>query len=142
MKKILVIHGPNLTKLGEREPDIYGKTSLAELDEEIIRQSAEKGIEVRTFQSNSEGAIIDAIEEASEWADGIIINPAAYTHYSHAIADAIRASSLPVVEVHLSNIHAREDFRARSVTAKASMGVITGFGTRSYLLAIEALLNL
>jgi 3-dehydroquinate dehydratase-2 len=141
MNKILVIHGPNLKRLGKREPEVYGVKSFEELNENLVQWAGEKGLEVRTFQSNSEGAIIDSIEESSDWADGIIINPGAYTHYSYAIGDAIRGSDLPVVEVHISNIHSREDFRARSVTATACIGVIAGFGVRSYFLAVEALLS-
>jgi 3-dehydroquinate dehydratase-2 len=141
MKKILVIHGPNLKKLGKREPDIYGRMTLEQLNGELRQWAGEKGIMLEIFQDNSEGAIIDRIEEASGTFDGIVINPGAYTHYSYAIADALRSSELPVVEVHLSNIHAREDFRARSVTARGSIGVITGFGAQSYILGIEALLT-
>lgn len=141
MKKILVIHGPNLKRLGKREPEIYGTVSLEQLDGELTRCAGERGLELKTFQNNGEGAIIDAIEEAASWADGIVINPGAYTHYSHAIADAIRSADIPVVEVHLSNIHSREDFRARSVTAAGCIGVITGFGTASYMLGIEALIS-
>ena len=139
MKKILVIHGPNLKGLGKREPEVYGTLTLAQIDTELIAWAAKKGREVKTFQNNSEGAIIDAIEEASGWADGIVINPGAFTHYSHAIADAIRGTQLPVVEVHISNIHSREDFRSRSVTASGCIGVITGFGAGSYRLGIAAL---
>jgi 3-dehydroquinate dehydratase-2 len=142
MKRILVLHGANLKRLGKREPEIYGRTSLEELNEELLRWAREKGLELRIFQSNSEGEIIDAIEEAAGWAEGIIINPGAYTHYSYAIRDALLGANLPAVEVHLSNIHARESFRAHSVTAAACRGVITGFGPRSYILAGEALLSL
>lgn len=142
MKKILVIHGANLRKLGEREPEIYGKTRLEEIDARITAWAAERGIELRIFQSNCEGEIIDALEEAAGWAEGIIINPGAYTHYSFAIRDALLAASVPAIEVHLSNIHAREPFRARSVTAPACRGVITGLGPASYILAGEALLSL
>ena len=139
MKKILVIHGPNLKRLGKREPEVYGTRTLVQIDAELVEWAAKKGLEVKTYQNNSEGAIIDAIEGASDWADGIVINPGAYTHYSHAIADAIRGTQLPVVEVHISNIHSREDFRSRSVTASGCIGVITGFGAGSYRLGIEAL---
>lgn len=139
MKKILVIHGPNLKRLGKREPEVYGSRTLVQIDAELVEWAAKKGLEVKTYQNNSEGAIIDAIEGASDWADGIVINPGAYTHYSHAIADAIRGTQLPVVEVHISNIHSREDFRSRSVTASGCIGVITGFGAGSYRLGIEAL---
>jgi len=140
MKKILIIHGPNLKGLGKREPEVYGTLTLEEIDREIVKWAAKKGLEVRTFQSNSEGDIIDAIEEAPDWAEGIVINPGAYTHYSYAVADAIRGTRLPVVEVHISNIHSREGFRSHSVTASGCVGLITGFGAGSYKLGIEALL--
>ncbi len=139
MKSILVIHGPNLKRLGEREPEVYGTTSLEELDAAIRRWAGERGLSVTIVQSNSEGAIIDAIEGARDRHRGIVINPAAYTHYSHAIGDAVRASSVPVVEVHLTNIFSREDFRRTTVTAAGCRGVISGFGKLSYMLALEAL---
>lgn len=142
MRKILVIHGPNMKRLGEREPEIYGRTGLDELNAELLRWAREKGLDLRIFHSNSEGEIIDAIEAAVGWAEGIIINPGAYTHYSYAIRDAIAGANIPAIEVHISNIHARESFRARSVTAPACRGVITGLGTMSYVLAGEALLAL
>jgi len=137
--KILVIHGPNLNLLGMREPGVYGSVTLAEIDERLQAYAADKGIEVRTFQSNHEGAIIDAIHQAVGWADGLVINPGAYTHYSYAIHDAIAAVGLPTVEVHLSNVQAREDFRRLSVIAPACLGQIAGFGWQSYVLGLEAL---
>jgi len=137
--RFLVIHGPNLNLLGQREPEHYGTLTLGEIDQKINAWAAEGGIEVRTFQSNHEGAIIDAIQEATSWADGLVINPGAYAHYSYAIRDAIAASNLPTIEVHLSNIYVRESFRHTSVTAPACRGQISGLGWRGYLLALEAL---
>jgi 3-dehydroquinate dehydratase-2 len=139
MKSILVIHGPNLKRLGEREVGVYGTMSLEELDAAISQWADEHGIPVTIVQANSEGSIIDAVESARDRCRGIVINPAAYTHYSHAIGDAIRGSAVPVVEVHLTNIFSREDFRSTTVTAPGCRGVICGFGKLSYLLAMEAL---
>ncbi|MBP2016669.1 3-dehydroquinate dehydratase-2 [Symbiobacterium terraclitae] len=141
MGRILVIHGPNLNLLGTREPEVYGSTTLAEIDAMLHELGQELGIEVESFQSNHEGAIIDAIHGARGRCDGILINPGAFTHYALAIRDAISAVGLPVVEVHLSNIHSREPFRHRSVIAPVAVGTIAGFGSDSYLLGLRALAN-
>lgn len=136
---ILIIHGPNLNLLGKREPEVYGRLSLQQIDERLQSYAVELGIELTTFQSNSEGAIIDAIHDAAGWANGIIINAGAYTHTSIAIRDAISSVELTAVEVHLSNVHARESFRHRSHIAPVCLGAIAGFGWRSYVLALDGL---
>lgn len=142
MPRILVLHGPNLNLLGQRETDIYGNTTLEEINTNIIRLAEQHGIKVLCFQSNSEGKIIDKIHEESKNVDCMIINPGAYTHYSIAIRDAIKGVNLPVVEVHMSNIYAREEFRHHSVTAPVASGQISGFGPYSYQLAVYAAINL
>jgi 3-dehydroquinate dehydratase-2 len=142
MRRILVVHGPNLNLLGTRQPEIYGKVGLAEITAAIVQAAKERNAEARTYQSNSEGAIIDALHEARGWADGIIINAGAYTHYSYAIADALAAVNLPAVEVHLSNIYARDEWRRRSVLAPVVIGSICGLGWRGYVLALHAVLDL
>jgi 3-dehydroquinate dehydratase II len=139
--KILVVHGPNLNLLGTREPGIYGTLTLSGVNEAISSLADELGVEVTLFQSNSESALIDSIHSAAASCDGILINPAAYTHTSVAIRDAISAVGLPVVEVHLSNIHSREKFRARSFVAPVAVGQVAGFGLDSYLLGLRALFN-
>lgn len=136
--KISVIHGPNLNLLGLREPDIYGTDTFDDTNRKIREHAREIGVEVRIVQSNHEGEIIDAVQDAVNWADAIVLNPGAYTHTSFAIADALRAVRLPAVEVHLSNVHAREEFRRQSVIAPAAAGQIAGFGTASYLLGLDA----
>ena len=141
MIKILLVHGPNLNMLGRREPEIYGTLTLEVINERMKRLAEENGAELRIFQSNSEGALIDAIQEAAEWADGIVINPGAYTHYSHAIRDALTAVHLPTIEVHLSNIHAREKFRNRSVIAPVALACIAGLGWRSYAYGLQSLID-
>ncbi|HHY46142.1 MAG TPA: type II 3-dehydroquinate dehydratase [Firmicutes bacterium] len=138
---VLVIHGPNLNLLGKREPKVYGTTTLDEINQGLTKFAQERGIQLRIVQSNHEGDIVDAIHQALGWADGIIINPGALTHYSYAIRDAIAAVDIPTIEVHLSNIHAREEFRHTSVIAPVSTGQIVGLGPRGYLLALEALLG-
>lgn|SRR3712207_2046106 len=138
--KILIINGPNLDMLGKREPDIYGEDTLENL-EYMIKNAFKDSIEFEFFQSNHEGYIIDKIHEANENFDGIVINPGAFTHYSYAIADAIKSIKTKVVEVHISNIHKREEFRQKSVTASSCIGQISGFGFYSYILGVSAVLN-
>ncbi|MCZ6488781.1 MAG: type II 3-dehydroquinate dehydratase [Gammaproteobacteria bacterium] len=142
MIKILVIHGPNLNMLGSREPEVYGSDTLASIDASIAEMAKSKNVSLETFQSNLEGEIVDRIQQAAaDQTQIIIINPAAFTHTSIAIRDAFLASSVPFIEVHMSNVHAREDFRKHSYLSDIASGVISGFGKNSYLLAFEAAVN-
>ncbi len=139
--RILVIHGPNLNLLGGREPGIYGSQTLSQIDAQLHELAGEMGAELKIIQSNSEGEIVSFIGQNADWADGIVINPAAYTHTSVAIRDAIAAVDLPTVEVHLSNVFRREEFRHFSYISPVATGVICGFGAQSYTLAIEAVIR-
>lgn len=139
MKKIWVINGPNLNMLGKREPGVYGSTTLSDVEDSIKELADELKVKVECYQYNSEGDIIDRIHAAMDKVDAIIINPGAYTHYSYAIRDAIAAVSLDVIEVHISNVHAREEFRHKSVTAPVCKGQICGLGIQGYMLALRAL---
>ncbi len=139
MTPILIIHGPNLNLLGVRERSVYGDLTLDTVNARLVEHAVTLGLAAEVFQSNSEGAIIDALHAARETYAGIVINPGAFTHYSYAIRDAIAGIGLPVVEAHLSNVYAREGFRHTSVTAPVCVGQISGFGPDSYILAIEAL---
>ncbi|HXU69368.1 MAG TPA: type II 3-dehydroquinate dehydratase [Polyangia bacterium] len=139
---VMVLHGPNLNLLGVREPGVYGAMTLAEIDHSLDEHAKKRGATVECHQSNIEGELVDRIQAARERAQAIIINPAAYTHTSVAIADALRAVALPAVEVHLSNVHAREPYRHQSFVAPVCVGTIGGFGARGYTLALDAVLDL
>lgn len=140
--KVLVLHGPNLNLLGEREPAVYGRDTLNEIDQRLVELGRQLGMEVRTLQSNHEGALIDALQDARMWAQGVVFNPGGYTHTSVALRDAISAIGIPVIEVHLSNVYAREEFRHTSLISAVCKGKIVGFGWRSYELGLRALMSL
>ncbi|MCC6146630.1 MAG: type II 3-dehydroquinate dehydratase [Anaerolineaceae bacterium] len=142
MKQALILHGPNLNMLGVREPDIYGAVSLDDINARLQEESIKLGLQLRFFQSNHEGVLIDQLQEAAGWASGVVFNPAGYTHTSVALRDAIAAIQIPVIEVHLSNVSGRESFRQVSLTAPVCRGTVAGFGWRSYLYALHALVEL
>lgn len=142
MPKILIIHGPNLNLLGKREIDVYGKLSLEEINSKLKARAKELKVEIDIFQTNIEGEIVDAIQKAKDKYQALVINPGGYTHYSVAIRDAIAGVKIPTVEVHLSNIYAREEFRQKSVIAPVAQGQIAGFGAESYLLGLKAAVSL
>ncbi len=142
MKKILIIHGPNLNLLGQREPEVYGRTTLDEINGQLRGLAEKEGVKLEIIQSNQEGAIVDLIGQARGRFDAIVINPAGYTHTSVAIRDAVSSVGVPTVEVHISNIYGREEFRQRSLIAPVAAGVVAGFGADSYLLGLEAAIML
>ena len=137
--RILLINGPNLNLLGQRQPEIYGSTTLQQIEERVRKRAEEMGVEISAFQSNDEGGIIDFLQKESPSADGALINPGALTHYSLALRDALEATTLPFVEVHISNIYAREEFRHHSVLADIAVGQVSGLGWRGYLAALDSL---
>lgn len=139
--KLLVLNGPNLNLLGLREPDVYGTMTLSELEEEVRRTAQARGVEVQFFQSNHEGVLIDRLHQARGWADVILLNAGGLTHTSVSLRDAVISVDIPVIEIHLSNVHGREAFRRRSLIAPATVGQISGFGPLSYLLGLEAAIH-
>jgi 3-dehydroquinate dehydratase II len=140
--KILIIHGPNLNMLGKREPKVYGKVTLDRINKGLMAYAKANGVEIDTYQSNIEGEIVDAIQKAKKKYKAIVINPGAYTHYSIAIRDAVASVKVPTIEVHLSNIHSREEFRHKSMIAPVAVGQISGFGMNSYILGLKAAIDL
>jgi 3-dehydroquinate dehydratase-2 len=140
--KILILHGPNLNLLGTREPEVYGSTTLNDINEKIITLGKELGAEIKCLQSNHEGALIDALHDARTWANGVVFNPGGYTHTSVALRDAISAIVIPVIEVHLSNVYAREEFRHTSLVSAVCKGKVSGFGWRSYELGLRGLIDI
>jgi 3-dehydroquinate dehydratase-2 len=140
--KILILHGPNLNLLGTREPEVYGSTTLDDINKKMISLGRELGAEIKCLQSNHEGALIDALHDARSWAAGVVFNPGGYTHTSVALRDAISAIGIPVIEVHLSNVYAREEFRHTSLVSAVCKGKVSGFGWRSYELGLRGLIDI
>jgi len=140
--KFLILHGPNLNLLGTREPDVYGNMTLDMINQKVTEYALRLHVEVNCFQSNHEGALIDSLHDARTWASGVVFNPGGYTHTSVALRDAISAIEIPVVEVHLSNVYSREEFRHKSLVSAVCSGKISGFGWRSYILGLQALVDI